>query len=356
MTVRERFLAAMRRERDDFVPFTFSLCPSQLEEFTRRSGMEDYAEYYQFPVRFVGAPCTADAERFRARWYGGDPDVMISRDYGFGNKKGTMAHFTSMVYALEKVQSVVELDEYPWPDPEKDFDWAALQNRVDQLRGEGVAIAASMEITLFEASWYLRGMERFLEDMVVFPEMCEALLERICVIREEMARRYAKAGCDMLALGDDVGTQIGMMFAPSKWEEMLKPRLARVIRAAKEVNPDILIAYHSDGNIERVIPGLIEAGVEILNPIQPECMDAVALKEQYGGKLSFWGGVGTQSTMPFGSAQDVRDVCNRLIEQVGAGGGLFLAPTHVLEPEVPYENIEMFVKTVTEYNALSSQR
>lgn len=350
MTQRDKFLAALRREREDFVPFTFSLCPSQLEEFTRRTGETDYAAYYKFPTRAFGARCTADPERFRARWYGGDPGVMISPDFGFGHRKGSLAHFTSMVFPLEHLSEVSALEEYPWPDPVRDMDWEGFELRAREVRSQGLAVVASMEITLFESSWYLRGMERFLEDMVVFPEMCEALLERICVIREEMARRYAAAGCDMLALGDDVGTQIGMMFSPAKWEAMMKPRLARVIGAAKAVKPDMLIAYHSDGDVVRVIPGLIEAGVEVLNPIQPECMDIYALKREYGDRLSFWGGVGTQSTMPFGAAADVRAACERLIGEIGAGGGYYLAPTHVLEPEVPYENIETMIKVVTDYN------
>ncbi len=350
MDIRQKFFDAMRRKSEGFVPFSFSLCPSQLEEFARRTGHTDYAAYYGFPTRTLGVPCLADARRFRARWYAGDPDVMISPDFGFGSRKGTMAHFTSMVFPLEGLTDPTQIAEYPWPDPTRDMDWETLEQRARQVKEQGLVAMAGMEITLFESAWYLRGMERFLEDIVVFPEMCEALLERLCVIREEMARRYALAGLDVLCLGDDVGTQIDMMMAPRKWEAMLKPRLARVIAAAKAVNPDILITYHSDGNIARVVPGLIEAGVEVLNPIQPECMDAIELKRLYGDRLSFWGGVGTQSTMPFGTPKDVRGACLELIAKVGEGGGLYLAPTHVLEPEVPYENIEAFVLTVTEYN------
>ncbi len=351
MTIRERFFAAMRRERGDFVPFCFTLCPAQEAEFFRRTGQTDYAQYYAFPARPLGVRCTADPERFRAGWYGGDLDIAISPDFGFGSRQGSLEHFTLKVYPLLDLTDPAQAEAYPWPDPARDMDWEAFAARVEEVKRGGLVAMADMQITLFETAWYLRGMERFLEDIALFPEMCEALLERICRIREEMALRYALAGCDVLTLGDDVGTQIGMMMAPASWEALLKHRLARVIAAAKAVNPGILIAYHSDGNIERVVPGLIEAGVEILNPVQPECMDVFALKRRYGKALSFWGGVGTQSTMPFGTPEDVKNICERLIREVGAGGGLFLAPTHVLEPEVPYENIEAFVKAVTEYNA-----
>lgn len=102
--------------------------------------------------------------------------------------------------------------------------------------------------------------------------------------------------------------------------------------------------------LRAIIPELIEIGVEILNPIQPECMDPVIIKKQYGERLSFWGTLGTQTTMPFGTAVEVRQVCQKMFQEVGRGGGLGLAPTHVLEPEVPWANIQGFVDAVNEYN------
>jgi uroporphyrinogen decarboxylase len=112
-----------------------------------------------------------------------------------------------------------------------------------------------------------------------------------------------------------------------------------------------LIFYHGDGNLQAIIPELIEIGVDILNPVQPECMDPVEIKKQYGEQLSFWGTIGTQTVMPFGSPQQVREVCEKMIQEVGRGGGLGLAPTHVLEPEVPWENIQAFIDAVHTYNS-----
>lgn len=111
-----------------------------------------------------------------------------------------------------------------------------------------------------------------------------------------------------------------------------------------------MIFYHGDGNLQKIIPDLIEIGVEILNPIQPECMNPVEIKKKYGDRLSFWGTLGTQSTMPFGTSGEVREYCKRMIEMIGKGGGLILAPTHLLEPEVPWDNVQAFIDTVREYN------
>jgi uroporphyrinogen decarboxylase len=199
-------------------------------------------------------------------------------------------------------------------------------------------------------AWYLRGMETFLMDLLVNPEWATYHLDRITAIRCAMAQNYATAGCDVLQLGDDVSTQLAMMIKPATWRTFIKPRLAQVIRAAKRVKPDMLIYYHGDGNCQAIIPELIEVGVEVLNPIQPECMDPVVIKQQYGDRLSFCGTLGTQTTLPFGTAADVRQACQQLIRDVGAGGGLWLAPTHVIEPDVPWANVQAFIDTVQEHN------
>ena len=132
----------------------------------------------------------------------------------------------------------------------------------------------------------------------------------------------------------------------------MKPATAATISAAKAVNPDVIALYHSDGVIDEIIPELIEIGVDVLNPVQPECVDPVALKEQYGDRLSFWGTIGTQTTMPFGTPEEVRETVKRMIETVGKGGGLLVAPTHLLEPEVPWENIEAMIQAVKDFGTV----
>jgi uroporphyrinogen decarboxylase len=129
----------------------------------------------------------------------------------------------------------------------------------------------------------------------------------------------------------------------------LKPRLKRVIDAAKAVKPDILIQYHSCGYATPLIPDLIEAGIDILNPVQPECMDVEQVLREFGGQLSFNGTLGTQTTMPFGTPDEVRATVHRNLELAGPRGGLFCCPTHMLEPEVPWENIEAYVAACREW-------
>jgi uroporphyrinogen decarboxylase len=259
---------------------------------------------------------------------------------------GPTAHFQEMLHPMANFESVNQVHAYPWPDWLEDYRWENVPARVADLKSRDLVVCAFMEMTLFELAWYLRGMDRFMEELICDEEIATALLDQLTSIRVAMARRYAECGVDVLMLGDDVATQVNMMISPALWRSALKPRLAEVIRAAKAVNPDILIFYHGDGNMEQIVPDLIEIGVEILNPVQPECMDPIRMKQLFGDQLAFWGCIGTQTTMPFGSPQEVRDKINELIATVGRGGGLLLAPTHTLEPDVPWSNVEILLDTV----------
>jgi uroporphyrinogen decarboxylase len=254
-----------------------------------------------------------------------------------------------MIHPLRHAQTVEEIVDYPLPDFQEPACWGHLQDAVASFQARELAVVASLEMTIFEVGWYIRGMEELFSDMMLRPELAEAFLERITELRIFQAEKISQAGVDILALGDDISTQRGMLMSPRMWRTWLKPRLARVIAAARAIKPDILVQYHTDGNCQAVIPELIEVGVDILNPVQPECMDPAEIKEQYGDRLSFSGTIGTQSTMPFGTPAEVRAVIRERVETVGRGGGLMLAPSHVLEPDVPWENVEAFVAAVREY-------
>ena len=152
----------------------------------------------------------------------------------------------------------------------------------------------------------------------------------------------------MLRIGDDVGTQIAMLMSPRMYRDWFKPRHAAVICAAREIAPDLPVSYHSDGNCWQIIPDLIEIGVTVLNPVQPECLAVAEVKRRFGDRLAFWGGIGTQTTMPFSTPGEVYRTVRETIDTLGPLG-YFPCPTHVLEPEVPWENIEAYVSAVKEY-------
>ncbi len=350
MGLREKCLAALRREDDAYVPFEFCLCPSLLDEFEKRTGTRKVDEYYSFPVLGCSAPYIGPKNKFLP-YYPDLTDIRLDEAWGVGYKSGSVAHFSHMQHPMRNFETLAEFQSYPYPDPLTEFDWLQTKKRFAEIKqGDKLAVAC-MEMTIFEIAWYLRGMETFMVDMLLNPDLAHYHLDRISAINREKAKQYALAGCDILRLGDDVSTQLAMMMKLETWQEFIKPRLAAVIASAKSVNPNLLVFYHGDGNCQEIFPELIEIGVDILNPVQPECMDPVKVKKQYGDKLSFWGTLGTQTTMPFGTPDDVKQVCKTMIREVGKSGGLVLSPTHLLEPEVPWANIEAFLEVVTRHNS-----
>lgn len=258
-------------------------------------------------------------------------------------------HFWGYISPLRHAKSLKELEDYPLEDVDS-WDFSGMADKVRAIHAEGkVAVAGINHI--YETAWQIRGLQEFLMDMVERPSWAECLLERLAHQKEVLSLAAARAGADYLLCGDDVGSQQGMMFSIPSWKKMMRSRWERIWQGAKAINPDIKVWYHSDGNILKIVGDLIESGVDILNPLQPECLDIDEIHRDYGDKISFDGTIGTQSTMPFGTPDDVRNRVREVIEKYGKNGGLILSPTHVLEPEVPLENIDAFVEACREFGA-----
>ena len=352
MTNRENVFRALRRQEPERVPFEFVLCPSHIEEFKKRTGSEDYLEYYHFPIRYIDIN-ESNKKFLTEKYYDHLPEnaspILWNPDWGIMGVTGSVAHFQKMLHPMANLQTIEEINDYPFPDFLEDYRWEGIPEKIQEFKDQDLVVVAFMEMTTFEIAWYLRGMDLFMIDMLENVEFAEALLDRIATLHSEKAKRFVQSGADILMLGDDIGTQRGMMISPKLWRNMVKPRLAKVIQSAKQIREDVLVLYHSDGDIQEVIPDLIEIGVDILNPVQPECMDPVLLKQLYGDRLTFWGTLGTQSTLPFGTPQEINETCRRLMKEVGKGGGLLFAPTHMIEPDVSWEHLQAFIDAVEEY-------
>jgi len=255
---------------------------------------------------------------------------------------GSSYHFTRYISPLRNATTLKEIEDFPYPNVDGYTD-DHMKEAVEKAHENNRVTICSL-VHMYEDSWQIRGYEAFLMDMIENPEICEYILDKITERNLKRAVAAAKAGVDVIKSGDDVANQRDLMFSPKLWRKFMKPRWAKVYDAAKKIKPDIQIWYHSDGNIESIIPELIEIGVTILNPVQPECMDPVAIKKQYGDKIVIDGTIGTQTTMPFGTVEDVKQVIRDMKEKLGYDGALILSPTHVLEPEVPIENFLAFVE------------
>ena len=346
MNHRENLLAAMRRQPCERVPFQLSLCDSLKTELRRRYGTDDVVQAFDMPVQYIELPPSKTPIDHTV--YHRHPETLTSLDeWGVGYQAGSVAHFTRFISPMADFEDPQEVIDYPFPDVMEPARWEQVRSQVQATHDQGRA-AAFFAVQVFEPAWYLRGLDNLLADFLCDPAMAEACMAKMTQAQCAIAAEAARSGVDMIVFGDDVGTQRALMMGLDTWRRWVKPATAATIAAAKNVNPDVLALYHSDGTIYEIIPELIEIGVDILNPVQPECVDPVQLKQQYGDRLSFWGTIGTQTTMPFGTPEEVYETVRRMIDTVGAGGGLTIAPTHLLEPEVPWENIEALLRAVRE--------
>jgi len=241
-----------------------------------------------------------------------------------------------------------KLDEYSCPDPHEESRYAYMKKLVE-THGGTHAIVGGMGSILFEPAWHLRGFETFLCDLVNNKDFAHALLDKIYEYQWASGRILSRIGADILWLGDDFGTQESLILSPETWREFFKDRYARLFSAFREIKPDVKIAFHSDGNIEPLLPEFIEIGVDIFQAVQPKAVNPAKLKAEYGERLSFWGTVDIQEVMPFGTPEDVRREIRTRIETVGPGGGFILAPSHSIQPDVPLENILAFYDAAEEY-------
>ena len=347
---RQDLLRSLRREGFSRVHTDFVFCDSQINSFKKRFGNADYESFFGLSHRRL------ELEIKRNYADGRDlypretlPGSTVFDEYGIGHSKGSELafHMTRMHHPL-KGASPEEIQNYPYPSVDED-SLHDFRNSVSALHQRGLASFAFMQMTVWEASWYLRSMEELMVDMMTCSEPATILLDRITEFACAKARAYAGAGIDILSLGDDIGTQNSLMLDVGLWEEWLRPRLLKVITEAKRINPGILIFYHSCGQITPFIDGLINAGVEILNPIQPECMDFNEIHDEFGERVSFWGTVGTQQLLPYGSPEEVRKVTLSRLEKCGLKGGIVIGPTHIVEPEVPWENLMAVMEGIKEF-------
>lgn len=351
---RENLLRTLSRKGFEWVPLDPNLfCPAQVEAFRRRFGNDDYRSYFGSPVRtfWVGLKtnCTNWEPLYRREKL---PNNIDFDAFGVGHSRHPgCCHMTQMHHPLcGEDLTLDELRQYPFPCFNSE-DIAVYRAFVQAQHRQGLAAMAVMECTVWETAWYMRSMENLMTDMMMNDERAILLLDKITDLSCERASAAANSGADIIALGDDIGMQSTIMMSHDLWCTWLKPRLAKVISAARNKKPDIRVFYHSCGYILPFIGELADIGVDILNPVQPECMAFEEVHRQYGDRISFWGTIGTQTTLPFGKPEDVKSVVRQNLEICGKVGGILIGPTHMVEPEVPWENLLAMKEACLEFQA-----
>ncbi len=243
-----------------------------------------------------------------------------------------------------------DLDRHPFPTLEAPGEAERLRRAVAAEHAGGYAVAGQIPYlggVIFETAYRLRGLDNLLEDLHLRPDFAEALLDRITDNAARNARQLAAAGADIVFLGDDIGMPTSMLLSPAMWRRWFKPRLARVIEAARAAQPGVPVAYHSDGWFWPVLDDLADIGVGILNPVQPDCMDPLEVRRRFGRRLTLWGTVGRATLLPFGTAEEIRREVRRRVEELSPGG-LILSPAYDLEENTPPRNVRAFFAAARE--------
>ncbi|HUV08190.1 MAG TPA: uroporphyrinogen decarboxylase family protein [Spirochaetia bacterium] len=202
----------------------------------------------------------------------------------------------------------------------------------------GTYILGHNRRTFFERIHCLRGMERVFVDLYENRRQIMTLLEALASFNTELIRGWSEAGVDGVFLSDDWGSQNSLLISPEMWRELFKPWYAALARTAHEAGLQFWL--HSCGNVSAIIGDLIECGVDVLHPIQPEAMDLTRLSKSFRGRLTFCGGISTQATLPFGSPAAIREEAHTLISLFNTDrGGYIGCPSNTIMPETPIENI-----------------
>jgi uroporphyrinogen decarboxylase len=355
MNHRERVLTALAHEKPDRCPMQISFTPEfarRLREGLHLAGKLDHNPH--------GGGNTYELERAL------DEDLLLS-SVGWANcyYQGSAAYtdewgvgwrpvayqtrFGNGYYtepALHPLADDRAIDVYRPPDPNRPELYVEAQRLLEQ-HGRQYFVVGVTVTTIFETAWALRGLSRLMMDFVTDADLAHRILDIPYRYHLAAAKRLAAMGVDMIWTGDDVGTQNGMMISPQHWRTFLKPRMAHFVAEVKAVNPCVKVAYHCDGDLRAIIPELIEIGIDVLNPIQPACMDPAEIQRKYGDRLCFWGSLDEQHTLPFGTPDDVRREVLARLATLGRYGGLILGPTHHVQVDTPIENFWAMVNTIT---------
>ena len=240
--------------------------------------------------------------------------------------------------------TVKDIVNHPWPRLDDPARHEGLRERGRALREQtDRAICISVSSSLVTRTQIMRGYEDWYCDMAADQDLLGAMMDAVVDVylpMNEVVLGQAADYVDIVLVGDDLGHQHGLQISPAAYRKVVKPRQAKVFEAIRRLAPRAFIAFHTDGSVLPVIDDLIELGVQVLNPVQVSAagMDPAVLKERWGDRLSFWGGVDTQRTLPRGTPDDVRREVAERIRVLGKGGGYICASVHNMLPEVPAAN------------------
>jgi len=333
VTKRERVRRAASFEQTDVVPWHFDLTYHIRKQLSSHYGSDD-VDY-----EVIGNHMRAIRPEPDAIEQPEDP-TFIRDEYGVVWRHGIHRRIGNWGGLAESpLEHAKSLDGYAFPDVSRPERYGYMARHIQQysdyfLHGPGGS--------LMERGWALRGIEGFLTDLGENSRFVNDLLDALAALHIETMERCAGLDLDAFYFNDDFGKQEGLIIGPRLWRQHFKPRLARMYETAHKHAR--FVAIHTCGDIRDIIPDLIEMGVNILHPVQPETMDVHRLKRDYGRDLCFYGAIGTQSTLPYGTPDEVRAEVRDRLTTLAEGGGYILGPAGAISTDTPIENVVALVE------------
>ena len=358
MKHRHRVAMALAHEETDRCPMQISFTPEFAERVQQEvDSKSDKAHNphgggntYQLE-RFLGEDMLLTSVGWANNYYQMfEPGAEYTDDWGVTWRATPYeTRFGSGIYtelAAHPLADAKAIDSYTPPDPEDPVLYRDAEALIRDLKEEYWIVGVTVT-TIWETAWALRGLERLMMDLIENPDLADRILDIPYHFHLTVATKLVDMGVDMIWIGDDMGTQKGMVISPTMWRDVFKPRMATFVRTLKETNPDVKVAYHSCGDIAAIVGDLVEIGLDVLNPVQPACLNLEHLKEAYGDNLCFWGSIDEQQTLPFGTPEEVRQEVASREKVLGKNGGLILGPTHHVQLDTPMENFWAMVDAIT---------
>jgi len=365
MKSRERVFKAFKKMGDipDRVPIQFDLCRQHTESFGRKYKIEpDYALSYYEDLTY-----RISANEIRTRMgsdvvvvggtvpSGYTPEIVhdnITRNEFGMHMKPTSLYVEVVKCPLENAMTISDIENYSFPDPYARGRIEKAQRDIDKY-GNKYFVIGDVEISLFELAWHLTGLEKYMVGMLCDEPWLNLLNDRVEEWSTGLALQLVKAGVDAIWFGEDLGSQTSTLISPESWRAMFKPRHKRMIERLRRENRDLIVIMHSDGAVSPLIEDFIEIGVDVYNPVQPNVYgsDPQELKNMFGEKICFFGGIDQQFLLPSGDIKKIRAEIKERISILGKNGGYLLAPAHILQPDVSMDTIEAMIQSAIEFGS-----
>lgn len=287
---------------------------------------------------YCGAPKNRPAKEYSDGSYRDEWDIL--------RKKAEGGHYINVDGPFQLMNNPAPRDvtDYGWVDPNDPGWYDGVREQAEHLhKTTDYAVILSLPVGVVHTAQFMRGYDHWLMDLILRPDFMHALMDTIVEIQCEIIKNLLKTSgefIDCVLYGDDVAVKNGSLVSLPMYREFILPRHRKIFQTVKK-NSAAKIIYHSCGSVVSLMEEIIGAGVDVLNPVQvnADSMDTARLKNEFGGRISFWGGIDTSHVLPFGTPEDVRKEVQRRIQDLNSSGGYVVAAVHNIQPDVPPENI-----------------